>query len=74
MLKATALPASNFQHHECESTREGDWIIYRCPKCNYELWDNWRTGALEVKNPKLEIKHTGSYVPVEYRAGYENLN
>jgi hypothetical protein len=74
MLKVTAHPASNLESHQCESIREGDWIVYRCPKCDYELRDNWRTGELKVLNPKIEIKHSGSYFPTEYQEVYDSLN
>lgn len=65
---------SGYEKHICESYRKDDWIIYTCPKCDYELRENWRTGKLIVRNPKLKIKHTGSYFPVEFKESFENLN
>lgn len=62
------------ENHVCESYRVGDWIIYNCPKCNYELRENWRTGELNVRNPKAYIRHSGSYFPKEYKEAFENLN
>jgi hypothetical protein len=62
------------KHHKCEATRKGDWIVYRCPKCDYELRENWRSGDIKVNNPKLKIKHTGAYYPIEYQDAYGNLN
>ncbi len=65
---------SNSKHHECQGFRQGEWIIYRCPQCNYEMRDNWRTGELKVNNPKHDIRHSGNYFPNEYKTIYENLN
>lgn len=61
--------------HECKSFRNGDWIIFRCPKCpDYERRINWRTGKMKVKNDDPHINHRGQYFPVEYKEIYENLN
>ncbi len=64
----------NSTHHECESFREGDWIIYKCPYCDYEMRENWRTGEYKVKNIKMNIRHSGSYFPIEYRDALINQN
>jgi len=60
--------------HQCQSFRNGDWIIHRCIQCDYELRDNWRTGEMIVKNGKKEINHSGSYFPEEYSEVYRNVN
>lgn len=65
---------SKYERHICESYRNGDWIIYSCPRCNYQMRENWRTGEMTVRNPKLDIKHSGSYFPSEYQDIFENLN
>ena len=62
------------EKHVCNSFRQGDWIIYNCPQCDYELRENWRTGKLTVRNPKLNIRHTGSYFPDEYEDVFVNRN
>jgi hypothetical protein len=62
------------ERHACEPTCEGDWIIHRCPKCDYELWDNWQTGEIKVLNAKANINHSGYYVPTEYQLPFENAN
>jgi hypothetical protein len=74
MLKPKTHSASKMKHHQCDATRKGDWIIYRCPKCDYELRENWRTGDMKVSNPTPKIKHSGSYFPIEYQDVYGNLN
>ncbi len=62
-------------HHKCESRRNGDWIIFYCPRCpEFERKLNWRTGELETKGAVKEINHSGSYFPAEYRDAFENVN
>jgi hypothetical protein len=51
------------ERHTCESVCDGDWIIHRCPKCDYELRDNWKTGEIKVFNSKSDINHSGYYAP-----------
>jgi hypothetical protein len=65
---------SSGEHHECKGFRQGEWTIYRCPKCDYELRDNWRTGELKVHNAKRHVRHSGNYVPNEYASAFENVN
>ena len=65
---------SESERHHCESYRKGDWIIYSCQQCDYELRENWRTGKLLVRNPKMNIRHSGSYFPYEYKEAFENQN
>ena len=62
------------ERHACEATCEGDWVIHRCPKCDYELWDNWQTGEIKALNAKANINHSGYYVPSEYQEPFENAN
>jgi hypothetical protein len=55
-------------HHECTSTRVGDWLIFRCPLCpDYERLLNWRTGASHARNVRPDLRHSGRYVPIEDR-------
>jgi len=60
--------------HQCQSYRDGDWIVHKCPICDYELRDNWRTGELVIKNSKIDINHSGNYFPAEYMEVLENQN
>lgn len=73
-VKVKSNPSPNVELHRCEGFREGDWIIYLCEQCNYELRDNQRTGELIVHNPKAEVNHSGSYFPSSYRQTFGNLN
>jgi hypothetical protein len=62
------------EKHVCTSYRDGDWIIYSCPHCDYELRENWRDGNLQVRNPKRDVRHSGTYFPEEYKEAFENIN
>jgi len=74
MAKLNLHLQSDSERHNCESHRNGDWIIYTCPKCDYELRENWRTGKLQISNPKINIRHSGNYFPYEYKEAFENQN
>jgi hypothetical protein len=54
-------PRSSDRHqHECEGRREGGWVVYTCPKCDYELRKNPASGELIVRNLKPSVRHYGS--------------
>ena len=61
--------STDTDRHQCESYRDGDWIIFTCPKClNYERRLNWRTGEMMVKDGEDPyILHAGEYFPTEYQ-------
>ena len=50
--------------HICTTTKQGDFIIYKCPLCNdYERRFNTKTGAMSVKCDKGNRNlDSGSYV------------
>lgn len=61
--------------HKCSAYRDGDWIVFYCPRCHgYERRINWRTGEIKSQNVAKDISHSGEYFPVEYRQIYENMN
>jgi len=62
------------ERHRCESSRIADWVIYECPKCDYQLWENLVTGEMKVLNAKVNISHYGLFVAEEYRKSDEYLN
>ena len=42
-------------------SRQGDWIIWRCARCNgYERKYNWKTGEMRVRRGGSDAQHTGS--------------
>lgn len=59
--------------HQCDSYRQGDWIVFICPSCSdYERRINLRTGEIKVKNSSPEIMHSGTHAP--YGLDEINLN
>ena len=68
-------PPSGPEHHECTSTRDGDWIVFRCRRCpDYERSVNWRTGASQARNVRPDMRHSGHHVPLEYQASSRYLH
>lgn len=68
-------PPANSLHHECESYRDGDWIVFRCSHCaTYERRFNWRTGAMKSQHGGSSILHTGMHSPKLYRDVFERGN
>ena len=60
--------------HKCESIRDGDWIIFTCPKCpGYERRLNWRTKEMKIKNGN-SFSHSGDYFPFEFKDAFTNVN
>jgi hypothetical protein len=74
MFKLDFEPTPHLVHHQCTGTRQGEWITYRCAQCDYEMHENWRTGEMQIRNAKRDIRHSGSYFPMEYKSAYEDLN
>ncbi|MCK6621528.1 MAG: hypothetical protein HUU32_00220 [Calditrichaceae bacterium] len=60
--------------HQCRAHRQGDWVVHTCPECDYQLWDNLRTGETKIFNSKADINHSGSYFPPAYQQALENRN
>lgn len=59
--------ARDFDAHQCQSFRDGDWIIFRCEQCpDYERRMNWRTGETRSRHTRPEIRHNGFHVPRQY--------
>ena len=58
-------PPDSAPHHICHGRREGDWIVYSCPECDYEMREHWETGEMQVRNVKMDIRHSGSYTSPE---------
>ena len=49
--------------HNCESVRDGDWIIFTCPRYpGYKRKINWRTHKMSVENDVEDITHYGREV------------
>ena len=53
-----------YDEHSCTSERKGDWIIFKCPQCDYVRKMNYKTGEMKVKGGNLTTLHKGFHVPV----------
>ena len=73
-LTPMSMKTTKSEKHRCTSFRAGDWIVYRCTECDYELRENWRTKEVQIRNEKRDVKHYGGFFPEEYREAFENLN
>ena len=60
------------ERHRCKSYRVADWVIHECPKCDYELWENLLTGETKIINAKVDVNHSGFYVPEDYSNPLKN--
>jgi hypothetical protein len=75
MLKIKFNSNHNGEHHSCESSRVGDWIIFRCPKCpEFERRWNRRTGEMKSEGTKTDVHHSGSYYRNGNHEALENVN
>ncbi len=60
---------SGYNHHECDSVTDGDWVIFRCPICeDYERKINVVTGETIAKNISSIVSHSGRHLPSQHRA------
>ncbi len=60
--------------HNCHATREGDWVIYRCSDCDYEMHDNLKTGETRILNSDPIYTHRGEYISTAFVNAFENRN
>lgn len=75
MITVNSAPPKNIEQHDCEAHRDGDWIIYKCPRCqDYERKYNWRTGSMKVSGGNENIAHSGRYIPNGAVNGFNYLN
>ena len=60
--------------HTSKTTRKGDWVVYSCNECDFELWDNLKTGDTKIFNANPYANHSGSYVSPEYELEITSSN
>jgi hypothetical protein len=73
-MSSKTQPTPPVKSHACESLREGDWIIYHCSRCNYQLRENLSSGEIVVRNAKAKIRHFGTYFPIGFKEAFSNQN
>lgn len=67
-------PSAPVKSHPCESFREGEWIIYHCTRCNYQMRENMNSGEIIVQNARADIRHFGTYFPIGFKEAFNNQN
>lgn len=75
-MKEIKMDNSNQEKHECDSRKEGNWIIYTCcnPDCDYDRRFNVITRKMEFHGTYSEIIHQGKYQPIGVQLDKLNLN
>ena len=63
-----------FDDHNCDSRREGDWLIFECQKCTYVRKINFKTREMKVTHGDPTALHRGFRKPVGIQPGKINLN
>jgi hypothetical protein len=62
------------EKHVCSSEREGDWIIFKCPQCDYVRKMNYKTNEMKVSGGDMMTTHSGFHVPIGLQMGKMNMN
>jgi len=64
----------NTEKHVCKSRKEGDWLIFECPKCGYLRHWNPKTNEMNLINSgNARVLHNGSYEPIGLQSNkYKN--
>jgi|ABPW01.1.fsa_nt_gi hypothetical protein len=53
-----------FERHTCKGRKEGDWVIFECPDCNYVRKWNLKTDEMKVVDRGNESAlHSGFIEP-----------
>ena len=53
-----------FEQHNCEGTRNGGWVIFRCVQCAYERQLNLETGEIKLTQAgDPQALHRGFFYP-----------
>ena len=64
-MKSYEFKSEGFERHTCNSSKEGEWIIFQCPKCGYVSKMNPRTHEMKVIDIGDEtVLHSGMHVPI----------
>lgn len=62
------------EKHVCTSERKGEWLIFKCPKCDYVRKMNMKTNKMEVSGGDMTTIHSGFHVPVGLQPNRLNMN
>lgn len=64
MAKTLDFSNNKQERHECSSERKGDWIVFRCPQCDYVRKMHWETGEMKVRGGDFMVLHSGMHYPL----------
>ncbi|HHH49939.1 MAG TPA: hypothetical protein ENK52_03050 [Saprospiraceae bacterium] len=62
-MKKIELRDSGFEKHICKSKLQGNWIVWKCPQCDYVRRFNYKTKKMLVKGGRMEVMHSGQHAP-----------
>jgi len=74
MFSQSSKSKQHVERHQTEARKDGDWLIYSCPQCDYQFWDHQKTGEIKIVNSKTNVRHFGTYAMPEFIAALENSN
>lgn len=74
MSKKVELIDLGYEKHECNSKREGDWIVFSCKECEYERRYNWKTREVKVTGENIMVLHKGMHAPTGLNPQLMNVN
>ena len=74
MIKLNFDKNSQKTQHICRAVRDGENVLYSCPKCDYKMIENLETGHIRIENDDPRIQHSGSYIPHHYISVFDNQN
>ena len=60
--------------HHCIGHKEGDFVIFTCPACNYQRLINCATKQVTVRKGTSNAVHIGSHAPVLTSLGIFSQN
>jgi len=56
--------SEGFEKHTCKSRREGDWLIFECPQCDYvRKWNPTTSEMNLVDSGDENALHSGMHQP-----------
>ena len=62
------------EKHTCTSERQGDWIIFKCPECDYVRKLNYKTREMKVSGGNMTTLHSGFHIPTGIQPEKLNMN
>jgi hypothetical protein len=61
------------EQHECVSEKQGDWVVFTCPQCDYRRQINLLSDEMKTSGGDPDVLHRGMFAPVGFEASM-NMN